>query len=209
MGPIATFLPDFIARSPLPYAFLFLVVFGFTTPLCEELAVAFVGATLKTAGTNFVIAVIVALAALLIQDTVIFLTARAFGARLSVRLLRHRLLARLVNPKALEEGERYFLQRGPSVVFYSRFIVGLRSAVIIGAGLLKLPWPRFVLRDSLAAAITTPAWLFVGFSLGSQLDGKAGGISKALAIAGPIAIVAGAFLIFRSVKADKAKADAA
>ena len=66
MGPIAALLPDFIARDPLPYAFLFLIVFGFTTPLCEELAVAFVGATLKASVTSFIVAAVAAFTALLI-----------------------------------------------------------------------------------------------------------------------------------------------
>lgn len=205
VGSLAALLPDFIARDPLPFAFIFLMVFGFTTPICEELAVAFVGATLKAAGAHFVLAAAAALAALLIQDTLVYLAARAFGAK----LLRHRLLSKLVNPKAIAGGERYFLRRGPSVVFSSRFVVGLRSAVIMGAGLLKLPWPRFALYDALAAAIMTPVWLSVGFALGAGLDRELGPLARIFGIAGPVAVVAAAFLVYRSVKADKAKAEKA
>ncbi len=204
MNPLFAALPDFVTRNPLPCAFSFLLLFGFMLPICEEIAVALVGAAMKATDTHFLLAVAVALVALLIQDTGYFLLARAFGAR----LIRHRLLARFIKPKSIGEGERYFLRRGPFIVFSSRFVVGLRSAVIMGAGFLRMRWSRFVLYDSFAAAIMTPAWLFVGFALGAQFDGKVGQLTKVFGCIGPVAVLAGAFLIFRSVKADKARADA-
>ena len=78
----------------------------------------------------------------------------------------------------------------------------------MGAGFLRMRLPRFMLYDFLAAAIMTPAWLFVGFSLGAQFDSEVGALTKVFAVIGPLAIIVGAFFIFRSVKADKAKADA-
>jgi membrane protein DedA with SNARE-associated domain len=204
LNALIALFPDFIARDPLPYAFLFLMLFGFTTPICEEIAVALVGVIIKATGSSFALAVAAALIALFIQDTLFFFVARLFGAR----IIRHKLFSRLVNPKAIEDGERYFLRRGPFIVFSSRFVVGLRSAVIMGAGLLRMRWSRFVLYDSLAAAIMTPAWLFVGFGLGAQLDEKVGRLAKLFGILGPAAILAAAFLVYRGIKADKAKLDA-
>ena len=204
MGHILSLLPGFVARDPLPYAFLFLLCFGFVTPLCEELAVALVGATIKATGAPLVPALAAALAAVMLQDSAYFLFARLFGAK----ILRQRLIAKLIKPEAVAGGERYFLRRGPIVIFASRFVVGLRSAVIHGAGFLRMPWPRFALYDLSAAAIMVPAWLFVGFALGSQFDAESGSLAKAFGFIGPAAVVAGAFLVLRSVRADKARADA-
>jgi len=196
-------LPGFVTQHPLPYAFFFLLLFGFTLPICEEIAVALVGVTMHATATSFPLATAVALTAILIQDTAYFLIARVFGPR----IIRHRLLARLIKPSSIDGGERYFLRRGPFIVFSSRFVVGLRAPVIMGAGFLRMPLHRFILYDFFAAAVMTPAWLFVGFSLGAQFDSRAGLISKILAVIGPLAIMTGAFLIYRSVKADKARAD--
>jgi membrane protein DedA with SNARE-associated domain len=204
MSDLLSMLPAFVARSPLPCAFLFLLCFGFVTPLCEELAVALVGATIKATGAPLLPAVALALLALVLQDSLFFLFARLFGAR----VLKHRLLSKLIKPKAIEEGERYFLRRGTFVVFSSRFVIGLRSAVILGAGFLKMPWPRFVLYDVTAAAIMVPAWFFVGFALGSQFDAKADLLGKVFGFLGPAAVAIGALLILRSVKADKARIEA-
>jgi membrane protein DedA with SNARE-associated domain len=204
LSDIFAMLPDFVARAPLPSAFFFLLLFGFLLPISEEIAVALVGVAMKATGTRFVLAAAVALAAVLIQDTCYFLIARFFGAR----IIKIKFLARFIKPRSVADGERYFRRRGPFVVFMSRFVVGLRAAVIMGAGFLKMRWSRFILYDLLAAAIMAPAWLSVGFALGTQFDGKIGGLTRTFALIGPVAVVIGAFLIFRSVKADKARADA-
>ena len=204
MNALVNILPPFVTQNPLPFAFFFLLLFGFTLPICEEIAVALVGVTMHATETPFLLAVAVALSAILIQDTAYFLIARLFGPR----LLRHKLLAKLVQPKHIDDGERYFLRRGPFIVFTSRFVVGLRAPVIMGAGFLRMPWYRFILYDFLAAIVMTPAWLFVGFAFGAQFDSRVGQLTKFFAILGPVAIVVGAFFIYRSVRADKAKADA-
>jgi membrane protein DedA with SNARE-associated domain len=197
-------LPAFIVQDPLTCAFIFLFLFGFTLPICEEIAVALVGVTMHATNTPFFLAAAVALAAVLIQDSCYFILARLFGPK----IIRHKLLSKLIKPSSIEGGERYFLRRGPFIVFTSRFVVGLRAPIIMGAGLLRMKWPRFILYDFLAATLMTPAWLFVGFSLGAQFDSRVGLLTKIFAIVGPAAIVTGAILIYRSVKADKAKVDA-
>jgi len=204
VNALISVLPSFVTLHPLPYAFFFLLLFGFTLPICEEIAVALVGVTMHATDTSFLLATAIALTAILIQDTAYFFIARVFGPK----IIRHKLLARLIKPSSIDGGERYFLRRGPFIVFSSRFVVGLRAPVIMGAGFLRMRLHRFILYDFLAAAIMTPAWLFVGFSLGAQFDSRVGFLSKFFAIVGPLAVIAGAFLIYRSVRADKAKADA-
>ena len=109
MNALTTMLPAFVTRDPLPYAFCFLMLFGFMLPICEEMAVALVGVTMKATDTHFLLAVSVALAALLIQDTGYFFAARLFGAR----LIRHRLLARIIKPRASKRASDTSLGAGP------------------------------------------------------------------------------------------------
>lgn len=205
MNALAAALPEFVSRNPLPCAFCFLLLFGFTTPLCEELALTLVGMTMKTTDTGLLLVVGLAFAAILIQDTGSFFLARVLGPK----ILRAWPLARLIKNRALEEAERYFNRRGPSIVFSSRFVVGLRTTVRLGAGLLRMPWTAYVKFDALAAAIMIPAWLFVGYCLGAQFDLGIDRLARILGILGPVAIVAAAFLAYRGVKADKAKAEEA
>jgi membrane protein DedA with SNARE-associated domain len=203
LDAIVSFLPTFVTQNPLPFAFCFLLLFGFTLPICEEIAVALVGVTMRATDTNFFLASAVALVSILLQDTGYFAIARVFGPK----IIRHKLFARFIKPKSIESGERYFHRRGPFIVFSSRFVVGLRAPVIMSAGFLRMHWPRFVFYDFLAATVMTPAWLLVGWALGAQFDDSVGSLSKFFAFLAPLAIIAGAFLIYRSVKADKAKVE--
>jgi membrane protein DedA with SNARE-associated domain len=204
LDKLLALLPAFVTEHPLPYAFFFLLLFGFTLPICEEIAVALVGVTMRATGTPFILAAGVALLSIMIQDSLYFFIARVFGPR----IIRHKWLARLIKPQSIESGEHYFKRRGHFIVFSTRFVVGLRAPVIMGAGFLRMHWPHFMLYDFLAALVMTPAWMFVGYALGANFDSSVGAFSRVFAILGPIAIVAGAILIYRSVKADKAKVDA-
>lgn len=204
MDKIVAILPAFITQNPLPFAFCFLLLFGFTLPICEEIAVALVGVTMRATNTGFLAAACVALVAILIQDACYFLIARTFGPK----IIRHKIFAKFIKPSSIAGGERYFKRRGPFIVFTTRFVVGLRAPVIMSAGFLRMHWPRFTLYDFLAAAIMTPAWLLVGYALGAQFDSNVGAFTKFFAFLGPVAIVVGAILIYRSVKADKARVEA-
>jgi membrane protein DedA with SNARE-associated domain len=180
------------------------MVFGFTTPICEEIALALVGVAMRATGTSLPLTIALALVALLIQDSAGFYLARAFGAK----ILRHRLLARIFKPGGIEAAERYLARRGTIVVFASRFVVGMRSGAIYGSGLLGMSWRRFILFDSLAAAIMVPAWLLAGYSLGANFDSAAGRLGALLGIVGPAAAVVGAILVFRGVRADRSRFEA-
>jgi membrane protein DedA with SNARE-associated domain len=204
LDALVAVLPTFVTQNPLPFSFCFLLLFGFTLPICEEIAVALVGVTMRATNTNFLLATGVALLAILIQDTCYFMIARLFGPK----IIRHKLFAKFIKPSSIDGGERYFHRRGPFIVFSSRFVVGLRAPVIMSAGFLRMHWPRFALYDFLAATIMTPAWLLVGFALGTQFDKDIGSFSRFFAFLAPVAIIAGAFLIYRSVKVDRAKVDA-
>lgn len=198
MNAIAQLLPDFIKRDPLLFFFAFLFLFAFTLPICEEIAVALVGVSARALKVGFASVAIVALVALLIQDCALFVIARTLGPR----LMRRKLVSRALKPERIAAAERYFLRRGPIIILGSRFVVGLRISAILGAGFLRMRWSKFFLYDSVAAAIMTPAWLFVGYALGTQFDQSSGTLTRILAIIGPLAIVAGAFIVYRGVKAD-------
>lgn len=200
LNAIAQLLPDFVKRDPLIFFFAFLFLFAFTLPICEEIAVALVGVSAKALRVDFAAVAAISLVALLIQDFALFLIARLLGPT----LMRRKLFSKVFKPERIAAAERYFLRRGPTIILGSRFVVGLRISAILGSGFLRMRWSKFILYDGIAAAVMTPAWLFVGFALGSQFDKSAGMLTRVLTIFGLVAIVVGAFLVYRGVKADAA-----
>lgn len=204
MKPLVGFLGPAIADHQLLSSFLFLLLFGFTIPISEEIALAIVGVGARSGDVTFLEIGAVSAVALILADLGYYGLARIVGPR----LLRWRIFSRLIKASKIEAGERYFHERGPRIVFICRFVVGLRAPAILSAGFLRMPYRKFLLYDGLALVICVPVWLAVGHALGAQLDSDVGWLGKALAIAGVIAAVIGSSLVYRSVKADRIRADA-
>ena len=75
-----------------------------------------------------------------------------------------------IKPGIIERGERLFEQYGAITIFFARFIFGLR--VIAGplAGVLRMPWKRFVIFNFLGALLWVTVISFVGYKFGKHWD---------------------------------------
>jgi len=204
VNQILAFFGPILAGHIILSVFIFLVLFGFTLPISEEIALALVGVLVRGTDAGIPETLLVAIAALALADSAYYGLARIIGPR----FLRFKFFSRLVKPEAVLAGERYFQRRGPRIVFACRFVVGLRMPAILSAGFLRMRLRRFLAYDGLAILIGTPVWLGVGYALGAQIDKEVGLFGKFLAFLGPMAVVAGAILVYRSVKADRARVEA-
>jgi membrane protein DedA with SNARE-associated domain len=75
-----------------------------------------------------------------------------------------------IKPGTIERGERLFEQYGAITIFFARFIFGLR--VIAGplAGVLRMPWKRFVIFNFLGALLWVTIISFIGYKFGKHWD---------------------------------------
>lgn len=75
-----------------------------------------------------------------------------------------------VSPQTLARGEATFARYGAATVFTARFVFGLR--VIAGplAGVLKMPWRRFVIFNAAGAAVWVCTICAVGALFGRHWD---------------------------------------
>lgn len=71
-----------------------------------------------------------------------------------------------VRPAAIERGERLFERYGSRTIFFARFIAGLRIIAGPLAGVLRMPWRRFVLFNFLGAAVWVTVVAMVGYLFG-------------------------------------------
>jgi membrane protein DedA with SNARE-associated domain len=109
--------------------------------------------------------VLVGLAGILAGDSVIYW----MGRRLGVRVAEFRLLRRLVPPEKLEEVEKRLRLRGKSVVVLARYLPGLRAPTFFTVGHSRLPYWQFLLFDGLAALVSAPLWVCLGFWFGDDI----------------------------------------
>lgn len=163
------------------YGFVFsiLVLCGFGLPMPEDVVLATggvlawlasdlekvsLGGMLRDPGLLTMVAV--GLAGILAGDTIIFLAGRRFGHRIAdVRPLR-----RIVTPAKLEAVEKHIRRRGNLVVVIARFLPGLRAPTFFTVGHARMPLWEFLLFDGVAALVSAPLWVCLGFWLGSDLE---------------------------------------
>jgi membrane protein DedA with SNARE-associated domain len=163
------------------YAFVFgvLLLCGFGLPMPEDVilvtggVLAWLASPFDTPslhamagdpGLHTMIAV--GLAGILAGDSVIFW----MGRRLGVRIAEFRLLRRLVPPDKLQEVEKRLRQRGNFVVVIARYLPGLRAPTYFTVGHARLPYWQFLLFDGLAALVSAPLWVCLGFWFGDDIE---------------------------------------
>ena len=96
----------------------------------------------------------------LIGDSCMFLAGRYFGAR----LLQHRYFARMMTPERYAAVQDKFERYGNRVLFVARFLPGLRTPIYLTAGMSgRISYFRFLLLDGLAALISVPIWVYLGY----------------------------------------------
>jgi membrane protein DedA with SNARE-associated domain len=152
----------------LLYAALFvlLTLCGLGLPLPEDIPLIAAGYLSHTGDMKLPIAMVVAMTAVLLGDTFIFLIGRKWG----LSILSHRWMRRILPESRLEKVRLYFTKYGDYTIFFARFIVGFRAATFWAAGTLKVPYAKFILFDGLAALVSVPAFVFIGWYFGDEFE---------------------------------------
>lgn len=75
-----------------------------------------------------------------------------------------------VSSATLERGEKLFSRYGSVTILFARFVFGMR--VIAGplAGVLRMPWRRFILYNLLGAGLWVTVISLIGFFFGSRWE---------------------------------------
>jgi membrane protein DedA with SNARE-associated domain len=152
--------------------------------------------------------VAVGLVGILAGDSAIFLMGRRFG----VRVAEIRPLRRVVTPEKLEQVEKRIRRYGNVVVLVARFLPGLRAPTFFTVGHARMPYWEFVLFDGVAALVSAPLFVGLGFYFGSNVHAAARVASRFghYILAAAIVVVGG--LLFRWIqnrRAARARAAAA
>lgn len=193
METLAGSIMSLAGGDPALSAFLFLLTFGYWTPVPEELALVAIGFALKSAGLPYPEALAISIAALALSDSACYCFARFIGPR----LLRLRPVERILRSERVKSAEAAFARKGPIFIFASRFVVGFRSAAALGSGFMRLNYFRFLLPSLSALLIGGPLWLGIGYFAGAKLGSKFAEAGKwlsaigILAAAGVIAFIIG------------------
>lgn len=147
--------------------FAILILCGFGLPIPEDITLVAGGVISGLGHNNPHIMLIVGLAGVLIGDSTMFLLGRIFGYRIQ----RIRTFRKILSPRRFSHIQRKFKQYGLGLLFVARFLPGLRSPIYIVAGMSRrISYFTFILMDGLAALISVPVWIYMGFFFADNLD---------------------------------------
>ena len=149
---------------PGMYGLLLLSAVG--VPLPEDLTLATSGYLISKNLMSWVPTVLVGIAGVLTGDQVAYSLGKAFGPK----VLAHRWLSHLLPAERFERIRNRFLRHGPKMIFFARFVAGLRGPVFLTAGVLQMPRRRFLLWDLAGAAVNVPLFVLVGYLVGPRLE---------------------------------------
>jgi membrane-associated protein len=85
-------------------------------------------------------------------------------------LLEHQRRIFRISDEHLARGEQFFVRYGSFTVFFARFVFGMRIIAGPLAGVLKMPWKKFVLFNFLGAVLWVSVVACLGYFFGSRLQ---------------------------------------
>jgi membrane-associated protein len=179
-------LVDLASGSAWTYALVFaLATLDVLAPILPSESVVVAAAALSASGRlNVVMVAVAAAAGALLGDNLAFLCGRMLDSP-----MRRWLEATPRRRERLDWAEHQLDRRGGTIIVGSRFVPGGRTMTMLAAGLLEMPWRRFVALDLAAAAIWALYGTAIGYFGGTAFeDEPVVGVAIALALA----LVAGA-----------------
>jgi membrane protein DedA with SNARE-associated domain len=188
------------------FVFAVLLLCGFGLPMPEDVILVTGGVLAWTASAleeptvagmlrdeGLLAMVLVGLIGILAGDSVIYWAGRRLGRRVAeFRLLRH-----MVTPDKLERVEKKLRHQGNVVVMIARFLPGLRAPTFFTVGHSRFAYWKFLTYDGLAALVSAPLWVCLGFWFGDDI-GKAARVAARFSnwLVG-VALLAVAILVVR------------
>lgn len=189
--------------------FCILVACGLGVPLPEDISLILGGFLAHKGAASLPVMMVVGFAGILVGDSIIFYAGRRLGTNVGRK--QTGFFARIITPEKRAKVEGLFSQHGQKIVCIARFMPGVRAVTYFTAGSVGMPYWRFIFWDGLAALLSAPVFVWLGYHFGSELDFVIGKLKEGqyvvlgLMVAGGV----GYYLWRRSKKAAEAKASAA
>jgi membrane protein DedA with SNARE-associated domain len=146
--------------------FLLLVLCGLGLPFPEEILLIAAGYLVYQEMTSLSVAIVACFAGVLIGDLILF----SIGNRLGLKVFEYGWFKRMIDRRRLRLSRTYFAKRGKRVVFFGRFVAGLRAPIFLSAAILRMPLLRFLMVDAAAALLSVPLSVWLGYHFGEDIE---------------------------------------
>lgn len=151
--------------SYLAFTFVLLMT-GFGLPVPEEVPVVVAGVLASHGQLKPWLAFVACLVGILGGDCAIYGIGRHFGRNL---IMTHPYWARLVKPEREAHIEEMIHRHGLKTLFIARLLIVLRTPVYLTAGILRMPFRRFLLYDVVCATTVVGTFFLMSYGYGHEI----------------------------------------
>jgi membrane protein DedA with SNARE-associated domain len=99
-------------------------------------------------------------------DAFLYVVGRVYGRR----AFNLPLIRLIMTPRRIALAERRLTRNSKFICFTARFLPGLRSPIFLMAGIIGVRPLVFYGLDGLAALISVPLWVIIGYFVGQNID---------------------------------------
>ena len=157
---------DFLLQFGYLGIIVFLVLTGCGMPIPEEVAIVFAGVVSSQGHLDPKMAAAACLFGAFLGDSIMYAIGYHFGHNL---MAQHPKLGRFVGAEREEHFEKAILRHGFKVMLLARFMVGVRGPVYLAAGVVRMPYRRFLLWDLICATLVVSVFFSLSFFYGRQI----------------------------------------
>jgi membrane protein DedA with SNARE-associated domain len=169
---VQEFLTDLLGNTQgfLAYLTVFgvLVACGLGVPLPEDISLILGGFLAHKGAASLPMMMVVGFGGILVGDSLIYYAGRRFGS--NVGRSPTGFLAKVVTAEKRARVEGMFTLHGQKIVMIARFLPGVRAVTYFTAGSAGMSYWRFIFWDGLAALLSAPFFVWLGFHFGDKLD---------------------------------------
>jgi membrane protein DedA with SNARE-associated domain len=158
--------PGFIESFPSFGLFILLILGVIGFPFPEDAILLTCGFLVSRGSAEPSIAFLSVYSGLLLTDFFLYSIGRKYGRM----IVTNKRFGKILSPKRLDGMERAFNKRGLFVILFGRQVLGIRSQVLLMAGVMKMPSRTFFLSDAASALVTVAIMTGAGYLWGNNLE---------------------------------------
>jgi len=161
-------LEDTLIIQQLPNLGLFILMILGTLglPFPEDAILILAGFLVANGTIRPIPAFLAVYSGLLVTDFLLYSFGKCYGRR----LVEHRRFQKILSPERLLKVEEKLKKWGALAVFFGRHLFGVRAQIFLAAGVVKMPYKKFLLADGTSALLSMALWGGLGFVGGNSIE---------------------------------------
>lgn len=189
--------PGFVGNFPALGLFVLLLLGVIGFPFPEDAILLTSGFLIARGAAKPSLILIFVYAGLLLTDFFLYSVGRKYGRM----VITHKRFSRILSRERLDRMEKAFNRKGLLLIIFGRQILGIRSQVLLSAGVMEMPTRTFLLLDAVSALITITLIAGAGYLGGHNLAELRGNIALVSSVALVfVATVGAVYLLFRYLR---------